>query len=141
MEISTDILYIVTSLLAVTALLLLVYSVSKANQAAELKVELQKLNSELTGARESITSLTADRKSLESRLEEKEMVFNSVSGQLDESRKEIQELNRRILSDQSTISELKTTIEKERESSKEKLQLLNLHLKLTQILYKFQELN
>lgn len=98
---------------------------SKNNELAQLREQVRTLDSELSGDREKITNLTADCRAHESRSEEKDKLIQSYTLQLDNLRKEVQELNRRILNDQGTISELRTTIEKERENSREKLELLN----------------
>lgn len=153
MDTGTDIFLYTTVFLAITVVILVVYLLGKTRSEKKLstrlvdaenrlyslgyelsakektlqqyEVQTAELNDEVKTARQNVTSLSADRKSLESRLDEREKVLNSYSTRLDETKKELAELNQKVINDQRIISELKTTVDKERESSKEKLELLN----------------
>ena len=97
----------------------------KDNNLVQVKDGVKSLSVELNTLRESITNLTADKKALESRLDEREKLINSYLSQIEGSKNEFKELNQRIIQDEKLISELKTTIDKDRELSEEKLSLLN----------------
>ena len=118
METASILIYAIMILLALLTVFLLIYSLN-------LKKEADKLQEDLSLLRDDVTDLKSEKSALQSRLEEKENALSDVSNRLKESKSEIYELNQGLINDQMTISELKTTIDKERESSREKLQLLN----------------
>ena len=98
---------------------------SKDKELLQLNNRTREAETEVNKLRENNTNLVADKSSLESRVDEKEKVITSSVNELSEVKKELSELNHKRISDEGLISELKTTIEKERESSAEKLALLN----------------
>ncbi len=98
---------------------------AKDKELLQLGKRVEDVEINLSNLRQINTNLTAEKSSLESRLDEKEKTITYSSEQLSETKKELSGLNQKRISDEGLISELKTTIEKDRESSLEKLALLN----------------
>ncbi|NIP30823.1 MAG: DNA recombination protein RmuC, partial [Candidatus Dadabacteria bacterium] len=98
---------------------------SKDKELNQVRSRLGTLEKELNSSISNNTNLLADKKAAESRLEEKEKIIFSCQDQISEAKAEIKKLNSKIITDEGLISELKTTIDKEREMSDEKLRLLN----------------
>ncbi len=127
-------------------LFLLIYGFKKKGEVFELSRELESLNfrfssvrdeleklrsenhllaSELEESKKLVLDLTADKRSLESRLEEKEKSVKELQDLLERERSEIKNLSQAILRDKEEISELRTALELEKEASEERFKLLN----------------
>ena len=90
----------------------------------ELEEKVETLGSELNINRESVLELTADKKGLETLIHEKDKLLGSLESQLSEVKSEKYDLQSSSLTREKIISELQTTIEKDREMNTEKLQIL-----------------
>ena len=90
----------------------------------ELEEKVETLGSQLNINRESVLELTADKKGLETLINEKDKLLNSFESQLSEVKSEYYDLQSNNLSKEKVISELETTLEKDREMNLEKLQIL-----------------
>ena len=90
----------------------------------ELEEKVETLGSQLNINRESVLELTADKKGLETLINEKDKLLNSFESQLSEVKSEYYDLQSSNLSKEKVISELETTLEKDREMNMEKLQIL-----------------
>jgi len=118
--------------------ILAVYSIRKSNLVKmlnsdllnneytfkELEEKVETLGSELNINRESVLELTADKKGLETLIHEKDKLLGSLESQLSEIKSEKYDLQSSSLTREKIISELQTTIEKDREMNNEKLQIL-----------------
>ena len=90
----------------------------------ELEEKVETQGSQLNINRESVLELTADKKGLETLLIEKDKSIVSIETQLSEVKSENYELQSNILSKEKLVSELSTTIDKDREANIQKLQIL-----------------
>lgn len=90
----------------------------------ELEEKVETLGSQLNINRESVLELTADKKGLETLIHEKDKSLNSFETQISEIKSEHYELQSNNLNKEKFISELETTIEKDRETNLQKLAIL-----------------
>ena len=90
----------------------------------ELEEKVETLSSELNINRESVLELTADKKGLETLIAEKDKLLSSIESQLRDIKSDHYDLQSSNLNKEKIISELETTIEKDREMNHEKLQIL-----------------
>lgn len=91
----------------------------------ELEEKVDSLSSELNIGRESITELTADKRGLETLIEEKNKLIDSSTQENSSIKAEIDELRSKLTEKEKEISEVTTTLDKERESTSEKLAVLD----------------
>lgn len=90
----------------------------------ELEEKVETLGSELNINRESVLELTADKKGLETLIQEKEKLISSFESQLREIKSDHYDLQSSFMNKEKIISELQTTIEKDKEINIQKLQIL-----------------
>ena len=90
----------------------------------ELEEKVDSLSSELNIGRETLTELTADKRGLETLIEEKNKLLESSGQDFSKLKSELDELQAKFLNKEKEISELTTTLEKERELTNEKLSVL-----------------
>lgn len=90
----------------------------------ELEEKVETLSSELNINREAVLELTADKKGLETLINEKDKSLESLESRLSELKSENYEFQSSILTKEKIISELDTTIQKEREANIQKLEIL-----------------
>jgi len=90
----------------------------------ELEEKVETRGSELNINRESVLELTADKKGLETLINEKDRLIKSLESQISEFKSENYELQSNNLIKEKFISELETTIEKDRENNIQKLAIL-----------------
>lgn len=90
----------------------------------ELEEKVETLGSELNINRESVLELTADKKGLETLIQEKEKLISSFESQLREIKSDHYDLQSSYMNKEKIISELQTTIEKDKELNVQKLQIL-----------------
>ena len=136
---SNPYLFPILLLLAIVGIAILaIYSIRKSNLVKllssdllnnehtfkELEEKVETQGSQLNIGRESVLELTADKKGLETLLIEKDKSIESIESQLSEVKSENYELQSNILSKEKLISELNTTIDKDREANLQKLQIL-----------------
>ena len=136
---SNPYLFPILLLLAIVGIAILaVYSLRKSNLVKrlnsdllnneytfkELEEKVETLGSELNINRESVLELTADKKGLETLINEKDKLLSSFESQLSEIKSDHYDLQSNNLNKEKIISELETTIEKDREMNHEKLQIL-----------------
>lgn len=136
---SNPYLFPILLLLAIIGIAILaIYSIRKSNLVKllssdllnnvhtfkELEEKVETQGSQLNINRESVLELTADKKGLETLLIEKDKSIVSIETQLSEVKSENYELQSNILSKEKLVSELSTTIDKDREANIQKLQIL-----------------
>jgi len=136
---SNPYLFPILLLLAIVGVVILViYSIRKSNLVKmlnsdllnnehtfkELEEKVETLGSQLNINRESVLELTADKKGLETLIHEKDKSLNSFESQISEFKSENYELQSNNLNKEKFISELETTIEKDRETNLQKLAIL-----------------
>jgi len=90
----------------------------------ELEEKVETLGSQLNINRESVLELTADKKGLETLIHEKDKSLNSFETQISEIKSEHYDLQSSNINKEKIISELQTTIEKDKEINFQKLQIL-----------------
>ncbi len=136
---SNPYLFPILLLLAIVGVVILaIYSIRKSNLVKmlnsdllnnehifkELEEKVETLGSQLNINRESVLELTADKKGLETLIHEKDKSLNSFESQISEFKSENYELQSNNLNKEKFISELETTIEKDRETNLQKLAIL-----------------
>ncbi len=136
---SNPYLFPILLLLAIVVVVILaIYSIRKSNLVKmlnsdllnnehifkELEEKVETLGSQLNINRESVLELTADKKGLETLIHEKDKSLNSFETQISEFKSENYELQSNNLNKEKFISELETTIEKDRETNLQKLAIL-----------------
>jgi len=136
---SNPYLFPILLLLAIVGVVILaIYSIRKSNLVKmlnsdllnnehifkELEEKVETLGSQLNINRESVLELTADKKGLETLIHEKDKLLNSFESQISEFKSENYELQSNNLNKEKFISELETTIEKDRETNLQKLAIL-----------------
>ena len=90
----------------------------------ELEEKVESLSSELNINRENIMALTADKKGLETLIEEKNKSLDQGREELASMKSEYYELQSIQVKKEKLISELNTTLETERQANLEKLAIL-----------------
>ncbi len=136
---SNPYLFPILLLLAIVGVVILViYSIRKSNLVKmlnsdllnnehtfkELEEKVETLGSQLNINRESVLELTADKKGLETLIHEKDKSLNSFETQISEIKSEHYDLQSSNINKEKIISELQTTIEKDKEINFQKLQIL-----------------
>jgi DNA recombination protein RmuC len=136
---SNPYLFPILLLLAIVGIAILaVYSIRKSNLVKvlnsdllnnehtfkELEEKVETLGSQLNINRESVLELTADKKGLETLIHEKDKLLNSFETQISEIKSEHYDLQSSNINKEKIISELQTTIEKDKEINFQKLQIL-----------------
>jgi DNA recombination protein RmuC len=136
---SNPYLFPILLLLAIVGVVILaIYSIRKSNLVKmlnsdllnnehtfkELEEKVETLGSQLNINRESVLELTADKKGLETLIHEKDKSLNSFETQISEIKSEHYDLQSSNINKEKIISELQTTIEKDKEINFQKLQIL-----------------
>lgn len=136
---SNPYLFPILLLLAIIGIAILaIYSIRKSNLVKvlnsdllnnehtykELEEKVETLSSQLNINRESVLELTADKKGLETLIHEKDKSLDSFESQINEIKSEHYDLQTSNINKEKIISELQTTIEKDKEINLQKLEIL-----------------